>query len=80
MTDAKHDGVSTDLAEAVLDIIDILRGRPASRGDGPDNWERIVGIIAERDSLPDSEIKGIQKAIIPESRPHSEANKRRFRR
>jgi len=41
----------------VLDVIDILRGRLTSGGDGPDNWERIVSIIAEHDSLPDSEVK-----------------------
>jgi hypothetical protein len=76
----------------VLDIIDILRGRPASRGDGPDNWERIVVIIAGHDSLPDSEVQVIEKAIdeaifflaglpdVPESRPHSEVNTRRGRR
>ncbi len=63
MTDAKRDGPSMGLAEAVFHIIDILRGRPASGANGPGNWERIVGIIAERDSLPDNGVKVIETAI-----------------
>ena len=31
--------------------------------DGPDSWEHIVHIVAEQDSLPDSEVKVIEKAI-----------------
>lgn len=61
MTDAKHVGVSMALAEAVLDVIDILRGRPGSGGGGPDRWERVVAIIAEHDSLPDGEVKVIEE-------------------
>jgi predicted secreted protein len=40
------------LTAAIADVIDILRGRPACGGDGPDDWERMVAIIAENDSLP----------------------------
>ena len=76
MTDAKHDGVSMGLAEAVLDIIHIIRGRPASRGDAPDNWECIVGIIAEHDSLPDSEVKVLERAIAAAYRGWSDAQRR----
>ncbi len=27
------------LAEAIADVIDILRGRPAGGGGGPDDWK-----------------------------------------
>ena len=64
------------LAEAVLDIIDILRGRPGSEGGGPDNWERIVGIIAEHDRLPDGEVKVIETAIAEAYRGWSDAQRR----
>ncbi|HUE95795.1 MAG TPA: hypothetical protein VMN39_04020 [Longimicrobiaceae bacterium] len=66
MTDARRGAPSMGLAEAVRDVIDILRGRPASAGAGPDNWEPIVRIIAEHGSLPDGEVgkvKVIEKAI-----------------
>lgn len=76
MTDAKRNGPSMGLAEAVRDIIDILRGRTASGGDDPDNWERIVGIIAEQDSLPKSEVKIIEKAIEEAYRNWSDAQRR----
>jgi hypothetical protein len=76
MTDAKHVGVSRGLAEAVLDVIDILRGRRDSGGGDLDNWERIVAIIAEHDSLPDSEVKVIQKAITDAYRGWSDAQRR----
>jgi hypothetical protein len=51
------------LAEAVFEIIDILRGRSAAGGDGPDSWERILRIIAQYNSLPDREVEIIEKAI-----------------
>jgi len=76
VTDAGHDGPSMGLAEAVLEVIDILRGRPASGGDGPDNWERIIGIIAEHDSLPDSEVKIIEKTIAEAYRGWADAQRR----
>lgn len=47
---------SVGLAEAVADAIDILRGRPACGGEGRDDRERMVAIIAENDSLPNSEV------------------------
>ena len=61
------------LAEAVLDVVGILRG-PASRGNGPDPWERIVGMIAEPDSLPDSEVEVVEKAIEKAYRGWSDAH------
>lgn len=79
VTDAKRDAPSMGLAEAVIEIIAILRGRPASGGDGPDNWERIVAIIAKHDSLPDSEVKVIEKAIAEAYRGWSEAQRRSIR-
>jgi hypothetical protein len=63
MTDAKRDRVHMGLAEAVLDVVDVLRNQPASGSNGTDNWERIVSIIAEHNSLPDSEVNIIEKAI-----------------
>jgi predicted secreted protein len=51
------------LAEAVADAIDILRGRPACGGEGRDDWERMVAIIAENDSLPNNEVTRIERAI-----------------
>lgn len=62
--DGKSSGSYMGLDAAVIEIIDRLRGRPASEGDGPDNWKRIVSIIAEHDSLPDSEVKVIEAAIV----------------
>ncbi len=59
----KHFGPYTGLAEGVSDVIGILRGRPAAGSGGPDNWDRIVGIIAENGSLPAGEVKAIEKAI-----------------
>jgi hypothetical protein len=56
VSDAKRGGPSMSLAEAVRGVVDILRGRPAARGDGSDAWERIVRLIAEHDSLPDGEV------------------------
>ena len=52
------------LAEAVGDVVDILRGQSAIGKGGPDGWEHIVHIIAEHDSLPDSEVKVIEEAIV----------------
>lgn len=75
-TDAKRDGPSMGLAEAVGDIIDILRGRPPSAGHGSDNWERIVRIVAEHDSLPDAEVKVIEKAVAEAYRGWSDAQRR----
>ncbi len=76
VTDAKRDSSSMGLAEAVHHVVEILRGRPAPGGDGPDPWERLVRLIAEHDSLPDSEVKGIEKAIAEASRSWSDAQRR----
>ena len=54
---------SMGLTEAVQDVVDILRGQPDSEGDGADSWDRIVRIIAKHDSLPNSDIEVIEKAI-----------------
>jgi hypothetical protein len=51
------------LAEAVLKIIETLRGRRDAGDNGPDNWERMVGIIADQGTLPNYEVKVIEKAI-----------------
>lgn len=64
------------LAQAVHDVIDILRGRPAAGGDGSDAWERIVRIIAEHGSLPNGEVKSIEKAIAEAYRGWSSAQRR----
>ena len=58
------------------DVVDILRGQPAAGSDGPDGWDRIVRIIAERDSLPDSEVKVIEKAIAEAYCGWSDAQRR----
>ncbi len=63
VTDAKGDGPSMGFTEAVCDVVDILCGRPVSGSNSPNNWERIVTAIAENDSLPDCEVKVIEKAI-----------------
>jgi hypothetical protein len=76
VTDAKRAGPSMGLAEAVLDIIDNLRGRPAFGGGSPDNWERIVAIIAEHDCLSDGDVKVIDKAIAEAYRDWSDARRR----
>jgi hypothetical protein len=47
----------------VRDVIDILRGQPASGSEGNNGWDRIVRTVAENDSLPDSQVKVIEKAI-----------------
>ena len=64
------------LAEA--DVIDILRGRPGSGGDGPENWDRIVGIVADHDGLSDSEVKVIEKAVAGAYRGWPDANRRKI--
>jgi hypothetical protein len=64
------------LAEAIADVIDILRGRPARDGDGRDDWERMVIIIAENDSLPNSEVERIERAIDEACRGWSDAQRR----
>ena len=64
------------LAEAGHDVVEILRGRPAPGGDGPDAWERLVRLIAEHDSLPGNEVKGIEKAIAEAYRGWSDAQRR----
>ena len=76
VTDAKRDSPSMGLAEAGHDVVEILRGRPAPGGDGPDAWERLVRLIAEHDSLPDNEVKGIEKAIAEAYRGWSDAQRR----
>ena len=76
VTDAKRDASSMGLTQAVLQVIDILRDRPASGGGGPDAWERVVRLIAEHDSLPDNEVKGIEKAIAEAYRSWSDAQRR----
>jgi hypothetical protein len=51
------------LAEAVREVIDILRGQPASGSEGADGWDRIVRTVAEHESLPESEVKAIERAM-----------------
>ena len=50
------------LAEAIADVIDILRGRPGGGGGGPDDWERMIAIIAESDGVSNSEVTRFEKA------------------
>ncbi len=76
VAEAKRDPPSMGVAEAVRDVVDVLRGQPASGRDGPDDWDRIVRIIAEHDSLPDSEVKVIEKAIAEAYRGWSDAQRR----
>jgi hypothetical protein len=64
------------LAEAVCDVVDILRRQRASMGDGPDGWERIVRGVAEHDSLTDSAVKIIEKAIAEAYDRWSDAQRR----
>jgi hypothetical protein len=76
VTDTKDEWPLMGLAEAVIDIIDILKGRSASGWNGPDNWKRIVRAIADNDSLSDSEIKVVEKAIREACRSWSDAQRR----
>jgi hypothetical protein len=64
------------LAEAVHAVVGILRSRHSAGGDGSDAWERIVRIIAEHGSLPDGEVKSIEKAIAEAYRGWSNAQRR----
>ena len=64
------------LAEAIADVIDILRGRPASGGGGPDDWDRMIAMIAENDGLSNSEVTRIEKAIDEAYRGWSDAQRR----
>jgi len=64
------------LAEAMADVIDILRGRPASGGGGPDDWDRMIAMIAENDGLSNSEVTRIEKAIDEAYRGCSDAQRR----
>ena len=75
-TDARRDGPSMGLAEVVHEVVDILRGRPAAGGEGSDAWEHIVRLIAEHDSLPDDEVKVIERAIAGAYRGWSDAQRR----
>jgi hypothetical protein len=63
------------LAEAVRDVIDILRIQRASGSAGPAGWDRIVGIIAAHGNLPDNEVKVIEKAIAEAYRRWSDAER-----
>ena len=49
------------LAEAIADVIDILRGRPGG-GGGSDDWERMPAIIAENDGVSNSQVTRLEKA------------------
>ena len=74
--DPKRASPSMGLTEAVLDVIDILQRRPTSRGKSPDNWGRIVSIIAKLDCLPDSQVIVIEKAIAEAYCGWSDAQRR----
>ena len=76
VTEPTRAAPSMGLAEAVRDVVDILRGQRAPGSDGPDAWDRIVRIIAEHDSLPVSEVTGIEKAIAEAYRGWSDAQRR----
>ena len=67
---------SMGLAAAVKEIIDSLRSTPDSENEGCDIWERIVGIIANQDSLPHKELEVIEKAIEKAYRGWSDAQRR----
>ncbi len=45
------DAPAMGLAEAVREVIEILRGQPASGSEGGDGWDLIVHTVAENDSL-----------------------------
>ena len=57
-------------------MIHVLRCRPARGGDGSDDWARMVAIIAENDSLPDSEVERIEKALDEAYRGWCDAQRR----
>lgn len=59
----------------LADVIDILRGRPVG-GGGPDDWERMIAIIAENDGLSNSGVTRIEKAIDEACRGWSDAQRR----
>jgi hypothetical protein len=68
------DAPAMGLAEAVQDVIDILRR--ASGSEGGDGWQRIVRTAAEHGSLPDDQVKIIEKAIADAYRSWSDAQRR----
>jgi hypothetical protein len=70
------DALAMGLAEAVRDVIDILPGQPASGSEGNNGWDRIVRTVAENDSLPDSQVKVIEKPIAKAYRGWSDAQRR----
>ncbi|HLG19849.1 MAG TPA: hypothetical protein VI895_08570 [Bdellovibrionota bacterium] len=61
------------LAEAVRHVIELIRGRPRVGSNKLDNWDRIVCIVAEHDSLPDREFKIIENAVGEACRSWSDA-------
>jgi hypothetical protein len=73
---SEDDASAKGLAEAVRDVVDILRSQPASVSNGLDGWDRIVRIVAEQGSLPDGEVKVIEKAVVGAYRGWSEAQRR----
>ncbi len=72
---SEGDLTAKGLAEAVRDVIDILR-EPASGSNDPDGWDRIVHIVGEHDSLPDGDVKVIEKAIAEAYQRWSDAQRR----
>ncbi len=77
VSEPESDTPAKGLAEAVRDVIDILRAQHPSAGSNtPDGWDRIVRIVAEQGSLPDGEVRVMEKAIAQAYRRWSDAQRR----
>lgn len=72
----KRFGPFKGLAEAVREVIAIIRGAQADGPDGLDNWDRIVSTVAEHESLPNDRIKDIETAIARVSGGWSDSQRR----
>lgn len=72
----QDDAAGKSLAEAVLDVVDIIRGEPASSNTGTDGWDRIVRIMARQEGLPEGEVKIIETAIAKAYDGWSDAQRR----
>jgi hypothetical protein len=72
----KDDSRAMGIAEAVSEVVDILRRQPVSGSEGADGWDRIVRTVVENDSLPDSQVKLIEQAIAETYRGWSDAQRR----
>lgn len=72
----EEEGPRMGVAEAVQDVIDILRARAARGGDGQDPWARMVKMIAKDGTLPGNEGTAIEEAVADACRGWTESQRR----